>query len=96
MSDQKGAFYLGMDRNNPQFDRERNFVMKATKRDDLEIIRDFVRSSAEKLTADSAQYGKIDVANSFCKVILVRLIDHYFGAPHLGWRRDRDSRKSAG
>jgi cytochrome P450/glutathione S-transferase len=81
MSAQKGAFYLGMDRMNPQFDRERNFVMKATKKDDLEIIRNFVRSSAEEMTSQYAKYGKIDVANSFCKVILVRLIDYYFGVP---------------
>ena len=26
MADQKGAFFLGWDRNNPQFDKERNFV----------------------------------------------------------------------
>ena len=44
MSHQKGAFFLGMDRMNPQFDRERNFVRKATKKDDLELIRTFVRT----------------------------------------------------
>ncbi|MEP6749841.1 MAG: cytochrome P450 [Bacteroidota bacterium] len=81
MSDQKGAFYLGMDRNNPQFNRERDFVMKATKRDDMIMIQNFVRSSSEEITRNASRYGKIDVANSLCKVVLVRLLDYYFGVP---------------
>ncbi len=81
MSDQKGAFYLGMDRNNPQFNRERDFVMKATKRDDMMMIQDFVRASSEEITKNASRYGKIDVANSLCKVVLVRLLDYYFGVP---------------
>lgn len=79
MSDQKGAFFLGMDRNNPQFNRERDFVRKATRRDDLEIIRAFIRQASTEIIDNSKQYKKLDVANSFCKVILVRLIDYYFG-----------------
>jgi cytochrome P450/glutathione S-transferase len=81
MSDQKGAFYLGMDRDNPQFNRERDFVMKATKKDDMLIIQNFVRSSSEEITRNAGRYGKIDIANSLCKVVLVRLLDHYFGVP---------------
>jgi cytochrome P450/glutathione S-transferase len=81
MSDQKGAFYLGMDSRNPQFNRERDFVMSATKRDDMMIIQNFVRSSSEEITRNFAKYGKIDAANSLCKVVLVRLLDHYFGVP---------------
>jgi cytochrome P450/glutathione S-transferase len=81
MSDQKGAFYLGMDRNNPQFNRERDFVMKATKKDDMMIIQNFVRSSSEEIIRNAMRYGKIDVANSLCKVVLVRLLDYYFGVP---------------
>jgi len=81
MSDQKGAFYLGMDRSNPQFNRERDFVMKATRRDDMKMIQDFVRSSSEEITRNAGRYGKIDVANSLCKVVLVRLLDYYFGVP---------------
>ena len=41
MANQKGAFFLGWDRTNPQFDRERNFVRAATKKDDMEPIRSF-------------------------------------------------------
>jgi glutathione S-transferase len=81
MSDQKGAFYLGMDRSNPQFNRERDFVMKATKRDDMMMIQNFVRSSSEEIIRNAMRYGKIDVANSLCKVVLVRLLDYYFGVP---------------
>jgi cytochrome P450 len=79
MSDQKGAFFLGMDKNNPQFDRERDFVRKATKREDLELIRSFVRTSSDEIIKNAQLYGKLDVANSYCKVILVRLISYYFG-----------------
>ncbi len=81
MSDQKGAFYLGMDRSNPQFNRERDFVMKATRRDDMMIIQNFVRTSSEEIIRNASRYGKLDVANSLCKVVLVRLLDHYFGVP---------------
>jgi cytochrome P450 len=79
MSDQKGAFFLGMDTTNPQFNRERDFVRSATKKDDLEMIRSFVRSASEVIMNNADAYGKIDVANSYCKVVLVRLIDYYFG-----------------
>lgn len=81
MADQKGAFYLGWDRDNPQFNRERDFVMKATKREDMMIIQNFVRSASEEITKNALPYGKLDVANSLCKVVLVRLLDHYFGVP---------------
>ena len=79
MSDQKGAFFLGMDTPNPQFNRERDFVRSATKKDDLEMIRSFVRKSSEEIITNADRYGKIDVANSYCKVILTRLIAYYFG-----------------
>jgi cytochrome P450 len=79
MSDQKGAFFLGMDPSNPQFNRERNFVRKATKKDDMELIRSFVRQASADIISKADDYGKIDVADSFCKVVLVRLIDFYFG-----------------
>lgn len=79
MADQKGAFFLGMDRNNPQFDRERDFVRKATKREDLELIRSFIRASSEEIIKNAQVYGKLDVANSYCKVVIVRLIAYYFG-----------------
>ena len=79
MSDQKGAFFLGMDTANPQFNRERDFVRRATKKDDMELIRSFVRKASEEIISRADDYGKIDVAESFCKVVLVRLIDFYFG-----------------
>ena len=81
MSHQKGAFFLGMDRMNPQFDRERNFVRKATKKDDLDLIRNFVRTAADEITQDAQAYGRLDVANDLCFPVLVRLIDFYFGVP---------------
>ncbi len=81
MSNQKGAFFLGMDRMNPQFDRERNFVRKATKKDDLDLIRNFVRSAADEITQEAQQYCRLDVANDLCFPVLVRLIDFYFGVP---------------
>ncbi len=81
MSHQKGAFFLGMDRMNPQFDRERNFVRKATKKDDLDIIRNFVRTAADEITQEAQPYGRLDVANDLCFPVLVRLIDFYFGVP---------------
>jgi cytochrome P450/glutathione S-transferase len=81
MSFQKGAFFLGMDRMNPLFDRERNFVRKATKKDDLELIRTFVRTSIDEITQYAEAYGKLDVANDVCFPVLVRLIDFYFGVP---------------
>jgi cytochrome P450/glutathione S-transferase len=81
MSNQKGAFFLGMDRMNPQFDRERNFVRKATKKDDLDIIRNYVRSNADDIVLRGKAYGRLDVADDLCFPVLVRLIDFYFGVP---------------
>lgn len=79
MAKQKGAFFLGMDKMNPQFNRERNLVRSAVKRDDLELIKNFVRSNAEDIIQKSLPYGKLDVADKLNKVIFVRLIEFYFG-----------------
>ncbi len=79
MSDQKGAFFLGMDRMNPQFNRERNFVRKATKKDDLDNIRTFVRTKAEEIVSNAKQYGKLDVANTLDHPVLIGLLAYYFG-----------------
>jgi cytochrome P450/glutathione S-transferase len=79
MSNQKGAFFLGMDSNNEQYIREIDFVRNAVKRNDLEWIRQFVRDASDHILRHAKPYGKLDVANSYCKVILVRLIDEYFG-----------------
>jgi len=80
MADQKGAFFLGWDKMNPQFDRERNFVRKAVKEGDLKLIQTFVRTTAEKIIKNAAGYGKLDVVESLNKVVFVRLIRYYFGA----------------
>lgn len=81
MAHQKGAFFLGMDRTNPQFDRERNFVRRSTTAADLEIIRTFVRSSAEEIINRARAFGKLDIADTLNRVVLVRLIAYYFGVP---------------
>lgn len=81
MADQKGAFFLGWDKNNPQFDRERNFVRAATKRDDLELIRNFVRTTADEIIENAQDYEKLDVPNTLSYPVLVRLLDFYFGVP---------------
>lgn len=81
MGDQKGTFFLGMDRTNPQFSRERDFVLKASRREDLEPIREFIRQHSEELTSNARPLGKIDVANSLCYVVLSRLLGDYFGVP---------------
>ncbi len=81
MADQRGAFFLGWDRDNPQFDRERNFVRAATKKDDLELIRGFVRNAADEIIANTKDYGRIDVPNTLSYPVLVKLLDFYFGVP---------------
>ena len=81
MANQKGAFFLGMDRNNPQFDRERNFVRSTTKREDLDLIRTFIRDSSNRIVNEMRAYGRIDVADALCYPVLVDFIDHYFGVP---------------
>ena len=79
MADQNGAFYLGFDRNNPQFDRERNFVRRATKKGDLEIIRNYVRTHSDEILKNALPLGKLDVAETLTGTVLVGLLDHYFG-----------------
>ncbi len=73
------SFFLGMDRMNPQFDLERNFVRKASRREDMAIIRDFVVSESKLAISLAQQFGKIDVANSLTRVVMTRLVTHYFG-----------------
>jgi cytochrome P450/glutathione S-transferase len=79
MASQKGAFFLGWDRNNPQFDREREFARAAVRKDDLDRIRDIVRRETDKVIHHNRRFGKIDVANTLCRPVYVRLIDTYFG-----------------
>jgi cytochrome P450/glutathione S-transferase len=79
MALQKGAFFLGWDKNNPQFDREREFARSAVLPADLALIRSFLRESCARVLADNRHYQRIDVANTLCRPILVRLIDSYFG-----------------
>jgi cytochrome P450/glutathione S-transferase len=79
MANQQGAFFLGMDRMNPQMDRERNYVRKATHKGDLERIRAFVRGHAEEVTGTALPFGKLDVAQSLTDPVLVRVLDDYFG-----------------
>ena len=81
MADQKGAFFLGWDRGNPQFNRERDFVRGATNKDDLELIRGFVRTAADSIVQNAQDYGKLDVPTTLCYPVLVNLLDFYFGVP---------------
>jgi cytochrome P450/glutathione S-transferase len=79
MASQKGAFFLGWDRNNPQFDRERNFARACVRPDDLPVVRAIVREEADKVIAANRRFGKLDVADTLCRPVYVRLIDRYFG-----------------
>lgn len=81
MGMQKGTFFLGMDRSNPQFSRERDFVLKASRKEDLPVVREFIRSHAKQITHDVQPFGKLDVANTLCYVVLSRLLGDYFGVP---------------
>ncbi len=81
MADQKGTFFLGMDRNNPQFDRERNFVRKATHKDDLERIRAYVRHHADTICKRMQPFGKLDVVQTLNYNVLLGVLDDYFGVP---------------
>ena len=51
MASQKGAFFLGWDRNNPQFDRERDFARACVRPDDLSVVRAIMREEADKVIA---------------------------------------------
>ncbi|HEX3150755.1 MAG TPA: cytochrome P450 [Gemmataceae bacterium] len=79
MASQKGAFFLGWDKNNPQFDRERDFARAAVRNTDLTLIRGIVLEEIDKVLAGNRNFGKIDVANTLCRPIYIRLIDRYFG-----------------
>ncbi|MDC8005263.1 cytochrome P450 [Aureisphaera galaxeae] len=81
MANQKGTFFLGMDRNNPQFDRERNYVRAATHKDDLEMIRKYVREHADAICERVQSYGKLDVVQTLNYNVLLGLLGYYFGVP---------------
>jgi cytochrome P450/glutathione S-transferase len=79
MASQKGAFFLGWDRNNPQFDRERDFARACVRMDDLPVVRAIMREEVDKVIAANTRFGKLDVADTLCRPAYVRLIDRYFG-----------------
>jgi cytochrome P450/glutathione S-transferase len=79
MASQKGAFFLGWDKNNPQFDRERDFSRACVRNSDLGLIRAIVREETDKVIRVNLPFGKIDVANTLCRPIYVRLMETYFG-----------------
>lgn len=79
MADQNGAFYLGFDRNNPQFVRETDFVRKATRKQDMGFIQQYVRNYAAELTSNATPLGKLDVVNTLNNIVLVGLLEAYFG-----------------
>ena len=79
MASQKGAFFLGWDRNNPQFNRERDFARATVRNTDLEWIRKIVRDETDNVIRYNLQFGKIDIADTLCRPVYVRLMDTYFG-----------------
>jgi cytochrome P450 len=79
MASQKGAFFLGWDRNNPQFGRERDFARACVRADDLPVVRAIMREEADKVVAANRRFGKLDVADTLCRPVYARLIDRYFG-----------------
>ena len=81
MANQKGTFFLGMDRNNPQFNRERNFVRKATHKDDLDRIRTAVREHANTICKQVQSFEKLDVVQTLNYNVLLGILDTYFGVP---------------
>ncbi|MBX2828774.1 MAG: cytochrome P450, partial [Flavobacteriaceae bacterium] len=81
MANQKGTFFLGMDRNNPQFDRERNYVRAATRKDDLDMIRAYVREHANAICERIQPHGKLDVVQTLNYNVLLGLLGYYFGVP---------------
>lgn len=93
MANQNGTFFLGMDRSDPQFDRERNFVRAATHREDLERIRAYMRTHSDATLQSLKPFGKLDVVQNLNYPVLVGLMDDYFGVPapvatqYEGWQR---------
>ena len=81
MANQKGTFFLGMDRSNPQFDRERNFVRKTAKKEDIQFIQNFIRTQADALCKQAQPYQKLDVVQHLNYVVLLGVLDQYFGVP---------------
>ena len=81
MADQKGSFFLGMDRSNPQFDREREFVRKSARREDLDKIRIYIRKRTAEIEAQVKPFGKLDVVQSLNYPVLIGLLGDYFGVP---------------
>ncbi|MDW3191191.1 MAG: cytochrome P450 [Cytophagales bacterium] len=79
MSKLNDAFFLGMDRNNPQFGRERDMARSIIKREDISSIQGFVKEKAEIMTQSASMYGKLDVVNTLVREVQTQLIRHYFG-----------------
>ena len=81
MASHKGGFFLGMDKSNPQFNRERDYVRKSAQKEDVEMIRSFIRKSADEICDRVQPFGKIDVVQTLNYAVLTQLMGHYFGVP---------------
>ncbi len=79
MSALNDSFFLGMDRNNPLFEQERNFVRKASRREDMDVIRTFVTSHTKAILERTKPLGKLDVANELTRSVMTKLVSSYFG-----------------
>ncbi len=79
MSKLNDAFFLGMDRRNPQFDRERDMARGVIKREDITFIQDFIKDNSLETTNSALPYGKLDVVNTLVRGVQTQLIRHYFG-----------------
>lgn len=82
MAQQSGAFFLGMDKPNPQMTRERDFAKAASRgMADVERAQLFIRKRANELCNGMKPYGKMDVVQSLTYPVLISFLDDYFGVP---------------
>jgi cytochrome P450/glutathione S-transferase len=89
----EGPFILGMDKS-PQYDQEKEVLLAAVRREDLERIRQFAAQCAVRLVDVARALKRIDVVNGFARIAALRLVASYFGMPgpndpaFLRWMRD--------
>lgn len=78
MEELQFPFILGMD-SSPQYDREKEMIRSISRREDLHRIRSLVIDERDRLLQSQLQYGKLDIVNSYARIVVTRFSDDYFG-----------------
>jgi len=76
-----GAFFLGMEENTPQYQREVAVSRKAVPPQAVERVRTLIGEYADELLAQAKPRGRLDVVEELSHRVPLRMVERLFGVP---------------